>query len=279
MLDTGTLGFPLDDVTRRVAHVQNLLPSIGLRLVEIQEQMRLSLSGPQEADMALMRKAEREAEIPLVDGILAEFADDSIQTEEQSIGSGSEFAWWLDPLDGSRNFIHGVPLYAISAGLTFREEPVAGLVLLPVFRDLYHAVSGSGAYKNRQQIFVSEIDAIERCLLTTGLPYRRKEILSELISDMSAIISSGTGLRRTGSAVLDLCWVAEGRFDAMWERGVKATDTCAASVILTEAGGKISGFSGEPYHTRLHDIIAANGFVHDTVLEILRRKRDVESSN
>ena len=280
MLETETLGFPVDEVIKRVAFIKQILPPLGRRLQSFQDEVNIRLSDSSDTDKMMMTKADRYIERDLIDAINEKFPTDGFTSEEEGDSTQSgEFHWWIDPVDGTRNFIHGLPLYAISLGLTFRGDPVAGIVEVPAFKDSYHAILTAGAYKNDSPIHVSNLISIERSLITTGLPYRRKEILSELLSDISAFVSSGIGLRRTGSAVLDLCWVAEGRFDAMWERGLKPWDSCAVSVLIREAGGRISGFKGEPYHLMLPDIVAANEMIHATVIEILHRKRNVEISN
>ncbi|MDH5654980.1 MAG: inositol monophosphatase [Spirochaetia bacterium] len=280
MLETETLGFPVDEVVKRVAFVKQLLPSLGRRLLSYQDEVNVRLSDSPDTDRLMMTRADRYIETDLIKAIREKFPSDSITSEEEGEEDLSgEFHWWLDPVDGTKNYIHGLPLFAISAGLTFRGDPVAGIVEVPALRDTYHAILTAGAYKNESPIQVSNVDSIERSMITNGLPFNRKEILGELLSDISAFISSGIGLRRTGSAVLDLCWVAEGRFDAMWDRSLRPWDSCAASVIITESGGKISGFNGEAYHVKLPDLVAANASIHATVIEILHRKRNIEISN
>jgi len=280
MLETETLGFPVDEVVKRVAFIKQLLPPLGRRLLSFQDEVNIRLSDSSDMDRIMMTRADQHIEFNLIEALQEKFPDDSITSEEKGgVSSHGEFHWWIDPVDGTKNFIHGIPLFAISVGLTFRGDPVAGVVEVPSFRDTYHAILTAGAYKNDSPIHVSNLESLERSMITNGLPFNRKEILHELISDISAFISSGIGLRRTGSAVLDLCWVAEGRFDAMWERSLRPWDTCAPSVLIQEAGGKISGFNGEPYHVQLPDIVATNDIIHSTVIEVLHRKRNIETSN
>lgn len=279
MAEIGLLQFPLHEIQKRMALIGRILSEIGKRTVNERTDYSIHLSRQPETDFEIMKRAKHRIEVPVIDAILAEFPDDSCFSEGIQANHSGEFTWWIDPLDGARNFLHGQPLFALSAGICFREEPVAGTVVVPMFGETYTAIRGNGAYKNGTPIRVSTVSSIERSLISTGFPYRRNEFLYELIGEISAFISNGIGLRRTGSVILDLCWLAEGRLDAMWERGVKPWDICAASVILGEAEGEISGFEGEPFSLFLGDVLATNRLIHKRAGEILHRKRNVEQSN
>lgn len=270
MLDTEIMEFPREEVEARVQFMMDLIPKVGRSLLTYRNEIHISNSESIHTDLLLMQKADRFAEERLISAIQNQFPDDSIVSEEAgNIMANGEFTWYLDPVDGSRNFIHGVPQFAMSAGLVFHGSPIAGVIHVPVFQETYHAIQGGGAYKNDTPINVSAVDSLERSLVSNGLPYKRKEILSEILANISAFITSGIGLRRTGSAVLDMCWIAEGRFDAMWDRDLKSYDTCAASVILTEAGGRLSGFNGDPYQLELGNVVASNGLLHKQIVKIL----------
>ncbi len=280
MTETAQLPFPQDEVENRIAHLMHILPGLGMNLLSYQKEAHIARSSSAIADRELMKKAELQIEDSMIATINDHYPRDRIYSEERGrAGEDGEFEWWLDPLDGTRNYIHGVPLFCIAAGLCFRGTPVAGVVMVPAFSDLYHAVHGDGAYKNHNPIEVSGLSRIERTLIATGLPYRRQEIITEIVADVSAFITSGTGLRRTGSAILDLCWVAEGRLDAMWERGLDPHDLCAPSVILREAGGRLSDFDGKPFDLFLSDVIASNALLHPQILELLGKARKVEGMN
>lgn len=272
--------FPLDEIEARVDHILEYLPDISAFLVEKQPELSIERSTKSADDLKLMQTADIEVEKRLLDCIMTGFEDDEIHSEEAGeAGRQSDFSWWIDPVDGTRNYIHGLPTYCISIGLSFRESPVAGVVSVPAMKDTYQAIYGSGAYRNDQPISVSSIETMDRALVTSGLPYNRKDIITRLISDISAFVSSGIGLRRTGSVVLDLCYIADGKFDAMWERGVDPWDTCGASVILREAGGRISGFGGEIFDPSMQDIVASNQKLHSDMLEVLKQAREIESIN
>lgn len=277
---TGIVEFPLEEVEKRMAFVRSLLPSLGESLLSFQTDVHINNSLSVSSDLEFMEKTDHHIDDRLSGSILDEFPSDVVQSEVRGKDGGdNEFSWWIDPVDGTRNFIHGIPLFSISVGLTFRDIPVGGIVLCPGLRDLYSAINGQGAYKNGQPVTVSSIDTIERTLIASGLPYHRKDIISELIADISSFVISGTGLRRTGSLVLDMCWVAEGRFDALWERSLNPWDLCAPSVILKEAGGRLSGFNGEPFHIQLPDVVASNSVIHGSMLETLQKARQIEGMN
>ena len=138
-------------------------------------------------------------------------------------------------------------MFCIAFGITYRGSPVGGVVHVPAIGQggtTYHAIVGAGAFKNQNPIRVSSIDVIERAVVAPCLPYHRKDIIGDIVGDIFAFVSAGSGLRRTGSTVLDLCWMAEGRLDALWDRDLKPWDLCGASVILFEAGGRVSGPAG-----------------------------------
>lgn len=279
-MDTGIVEFPRDDVEARMRLVLERLPELGRSVIAYQDEVHIESSRSFSMDRTLMERADRFVEEQLLHRIRDEFPGDSIYSEEAADTAGdSDFAWWIDPVDGTRNFIHGNPLYCISIGLCFREGPCAGVVLAPAFGETYHAVSGQGAFKNEAPILVSRVDTVERGLTSAGLPFRRKEFLNDLIADLSAFAATGTGLRRTGSTVLDLCWIAEGRFDALWERALTPYDTCASSVILGEAGGRITNLDGDTFSFQSPEAVASNGVLHDQMIEVIQKARKVEGMN
>lgn len=277
---TQIIEFPLDEVSDRVRHILQILPPLGDNLIDYQEKVSMRHSQSGRMDYAMMQKADQFVKYKLFETIQAQFSEDRIVSSAEDVPEGDgDFQWWIDPVDGARNFIHGVPLFCIAVGLCFREIPVAGVVLVPALGDLYHAIYGSGAFKNDVGIQVSAVENAERTVIATGLPFKRQDIISDLISDISAFVSSGAGIRRTGSIVLDLCWIAEGRFDALWERAIKPRDICGTSVILAEAGGRISDFDGRAFQLEFENIVASNGFVHDHVVLLLGDARKVEGMN
>ena len=273
MQETGIIEFPINEVYDRVFYVYNVIPNISESLLAFQEDI---LKGKiMDSFHDLIKRADKEAEIPLLEMIDKKFNKDSLisETEGETQKEG-DFCWWIDALDGSRNFIHGYPLYCISIGLVFRDHPVAGIVHMPALKETYHAIFGEGAFKNNHRIEVSTTASLDLALISSGIPYNRNKILHQLIADLSAIISAGTGIRKSGSAVLDLCWTAEGRIDGMWERNLKPWDTCAGFTILKEAGGKITNLEGKPYHIQIDNLVASNGIIHEDILNALKNIKD-----
>ncbi len=280
MLQTENLEFPQDETEQRVQFILDIIPGPGKGLLNFQNEAHISNSESLEMDYLLMKKADQYIENALLSQIKEKFSSDTInsETSEQIIGDG-DFSWFIDPVDGTRNFIHGVPMFTISIGIAFRGDPIAGVIHVPAFNETYHAIHGSGAYKNETPIQVSTVDTVQRTLVSNGLPYYKKELMSEILGNISAFITNGIGMRRTGSGTLDICWIAEGRFDAMWERDMDPWDLCAASVILIEAGGKITGFQGEGLDLSMKDIVASNGEVHEQILRILKEASRVQGIN
>lgn len=276
-MQTQIIEFPLDEAERRVRHALNLVPNLGRSLLSAQDALNIKHSSSSATDKELMEKADRTIERTMIRSIQTAFPKDRIVSEEEGqSGSDGDFEWWCDPVDGTRNFIHSIPLFCISLGITFRGSPVGGVVHVPGLGqagNTYYAIPGQGAFKNQMPIQVSNVDQLERAVMASGLPYKRKEILTDLVTDIFAFVSAGIGLRRTGSVILDLCWIAEGRFDALWDRDLKPWDTCAASVILLEAGGKISGNAGEAFDIHQPQIVASNGILHDEAISVLQKAR------
>ncbi len=281
MKETAMLPFPQDEVENRIKLVVRILPGLGMNLLAMQKDVHVSRANTGDEDFALMEQAEGAIESELVDTLLASYPNDRINGEIQGrVGQpDGEFDWWIDALDGARNYVHGLPHYCISVGLCFRGTPVAGVVLAPVFSDVYHAIYGGGAFKNHEPIRVSQINEVSRSLIATGLPYRRQEIITELIADINAFLLSGAGLRRSGSAVLDMCWLAEGRIDAIWERGLAPHDLAAGGILVSEAGGRLTSFNGAPYHFAQPDVVLANAVIHGRIVETLNKARKVEGVN
>lgn len=280
MASTAELPFPLDEVEVRLQSITQMIPRFSRDLVDMQPGLHPGRHGDASTDYQLMTRAEERLELAFGEHIQKNFPDDSLHCEGRSFQTDNgEFQWWVDALDGTRNYIHQCPLFCLSIGLCFRDQPVAGVVAVPTLDEIYRAIYGQGATKNGHPIQVAPTTQLERALLASGLPYQRKEIMGELISNIAAFIGSGAGIRRTGSAVLDLCWVAEGRFDGLWERDLGPQDLCAAGVILEEAGGRLTGFQGEKFHIHTGDIIASNRFLHKDLLHTLQQANRLSGMN
>ena len=212
--------------------------------------------------------ADRASERWLVERIHSQFPSHSIVAEEGGgLARDSEFTWYVDPLDGTTNFVHGVPRFCVSIGLWARGEGLAGVVYDPLREDLYTAERGSGAFLNHHRIHVSDIGELRNGLFATGFPSSIRDKNPNL--HYFHQVATGThGVRRTGSAALDLCSVAQGCFEGFWEIGLKAWDVGAGLVVLSEAGGKYCNFEGRLYRPGDIYMVATNGRVTDSLLRL-----------
>ena len=184
--------------------------------------------------------------------------------------SGGEFLWVVDPLDGTTNFAHGYPVFCVSVGLLEAGEPVAGVVYDPVREELFEAARGRGAFLNGRPIRVSECPALGEALLVTGFPYDFQNVRDDTVDLFSRFLHRAQAVRRDGSAALDLCYVAAGRFDGFWERRLKPWDTAAAAAILREAGGLVTRFDGAPFSVFDREILAAGPKLHPAMVSVFQ---------
>ncbi|PJZ71056.1 inositol monophosphatase [Leptospira perolatii] len=268
------IDFPLDEVKKRIKSIQSIAGLVVDSAQKLQKELRVFGLVSESEEKDRIHKADELMGKFLVDFLRQNFPNDSIISEDHFRYDGSNpFRWVLDPIDGSMNFVRGIPLYSISIGLEHRETPVAGMVFAPGLDTRYSAILSQGAFKNGLRIDVSNTDALARSLLVSSFPTNRKEIMNEVIADITAFISCGRSMRRTGSFVLDTCWVAEGVLDGIWEKGVKLWDTVASSVILTEAGGKLTDFQGKRFLSGQAEVVASNGRIHSQIIDILRNVR------
>ena len=180
-----------------------------------------------------------------------------------------ELTWIIDPLDGTTNFAHSIPFVAISVALWAKNNALLGFVYLPILNEMFWAASGKGAFLNDKKISVSANADLEQGLVATGFPYSVREDIDEIISYLRKVLVSSRGLRRPGSAAIDLAYVACGRYDAFFELNLKPWDTAAGILLVQEGGGKISTFSGKPYTLGHRQILATNGHVHQAMIDIL----------
>lgn len=218
----------------------------------------------------LVTFADKESEHRLVDFISSHFPADGLLAEEGSRRNpDAEFLWVIDPLDGTINYAHGLPLFNISVGIAYNGEPVAGMVYLPAMNELYRAIEGQGAQLNGKSIRVSATRDLQSGLVVTGFPYEREKYLDMLLEGVRRVLGSCRGLRRTGSAALDLCWLAAGRFDLLYEFFLNPWDICGGAVVLREAGGTLTGVDGAPFTLETGAILATNGILHEPALTLL----------
>jgi myo-inositol-1(or 4)-monophosphatase len=183
--------------------------------------------------------------------------------------SGPECRWIIDPLDGTVNFAHGIPAFCVSIALEADGVLEYGVVYDPMRDELFEGIRGQGAWRNGRPIRVSKIDRLERALVATGFPYDIRERVAATLARIGKILAASQGLRRVGSAALDLCYLACGRFDGFFEENLKPWDTAAGVVIVNEAGGKITTFTGEDYDIFAPNIAASNGGLHEQILKFI----------
>ncbi len=224
-------------------------------------------------EVNLVTEVDEASEAEIVSRLRARFPNDRILAEEGTAG-GSDPArrWLVDPLDGTTNYAHGYPVFCISIALEVNGFVEVGVVYQPVLDELFTAVRNGGTLLNGHPIRVSGIDQLNRSLLVTGFSYDRQEA-REALALFGRFVLSAQAVRRDGSAALNLAYVAMGRFDGFWEGSLGAWDVAAGSLLVAEAGGKLSDYSGGPFHSK--QIVATNGLIHDALLATIR---DIEEA-
>lgn len=214
----------------------------------------------------LVTEVDLSAERAVIAVISAVFPGHRIAAEESGRGEGdSEYLWWIDPIDGTTNFVHGYPFYSVSIALEFRGVMIAGVVYDPVRGETFEAFRSGGARLNDREIEVSPVASLSDALLATGFPYDRSD-RGRALALAAGFLPRIQGLRRDGSAALDLAYVAAGRLDGFWERGLKPWDTAAGSLLVEEAGGRVSDFRGGKFDLLRGEIAAANPKIHPQLI-------------
>jgi myo-inositol-1(or 4)-monophosphatase len=240
----------------------------GILLTELDRPVNISYKG----DVDIVTQADRRSEQAIVARLRTHFPKHAIIGEEggaqsavSADASGAKFTWYVDPLDGTTNFAHGFPWFCVSIGLAEgapgKEELLAGVVYQPVTQELFTAARGEGAYRNNKRIHVSKIDKLATSLLGTGFPAHKRAQNPNIHYYWNFTLRSH-GVRRAGSAALDLACVACGRFDGFWEFGLNPWDTAAGVLLVREAGGTVTDFAGQPYQLGAREILASNTNIH-----------------
>jgi len=221
-------------------------------------------------DIDLVTEADLQSEKIILDIITRHFPRDSIITEEAGeVNHISDRKWIIDPLDGTTNYAHNFPFFAISIALEVKKEVVLGVVFNPYMGEYFEAVKGAGAVLNKKPIHVSQTIGLGDALLATGFPYDVHERPQKVIENLNKMIVIAQGIRRAGSAAIDLCYVAAGKFDGYWEEGLKSWDTAAGSIIVREAGGVLSDYQGNAYSPYRKSIVASNPHIHMAMIRLL----------
>ncbi|MCU0595745.1 MAG: inositol monophosphatase [Desulfobacterota bacterium] len=219
----------------------------------------------------LVTEADLQSEKLILESLGRRFPGDSVLTEESGAhGHGSKRVWLIDPLDGTINFAHELPFFAVSMGLQVEGETVVGVVYSPCTQECFEGAKGVGAFLNQRPITVSKTTELIHSLLATGIPYTVRQNPGDIFRRFSNLTLRSRGVRRIGSAALDLCYVAAGRFAGYWEQDLNPWDTAAGAFFVEEAGGRVTDFEGNPFNPFLKTILATNSLIHEDMMAALR---------
>ena len=208
----------------------------------------------------------------IIETLLTAYPGHGIRAEESGDEHGakdSEFVWIIDPLDGTTNFIHGLPVYCVSIALAVKGKVEQAVIYDPSRNDLFTATKGRGAYMNDRRLRVSKRIKLQECLISTGFPFRPTDDFDTYLRMMGDVMQRTSGLRRPGAAALDLAYVAAGFTDGFFETGLQAWDVAAGSLLVTEAGGLVGNFTGEPNFLEQHECLAGNPRVYGQLVTLL----------
>lgn len=234
-------------------------------------------------EVDLVTETDRAVEAFVVERLHAAFPEHRIVAEEGDAGErdrpaeDTSWTWYVDPLDGTTNFAHGYPHVAVSLGVAHGNDLHVGVVHDPLRGETFSATRGEGARLNGQPLRVSSTAEIGGALLATGFPYDRRRHADAYLRFVADLMKCAQGIRREGSAALDLAWVAAGRLDGFWELKLKPWDVAAGALLVEEAGGRVTDFSGAPFDPWAGQVLATNGRIHGAVAEILARRLAAES--
>jgi myo-inositol-1(or 4)-monophosphatase len=218
----------------------------------------------------LVTEADHAAEAAIISAIRAECPDHAILSEEQgATETSSEYKWIIDPVDGTVNFANGIPLCCVSIALELRGEIILGAVYNPFMREFFMAEKGQGATLNDRPISVGNKRQVAKSCLVTGFPYTYLDHPNGPLQVFGKLVRRGIPVRRLGSAAIDLCWVAAGRFDGFYEHSLQAWDSAAGFLMVQEAGGNVTDFEGRPYSVYQPHLLATNGHIHEELLRIV----------
>jgi myo-inositol-1(or 4)-monophosphatase len=217
-------------------------------------------------------EVDHAAEAVIIDTLLGAYPGHGILAEESGSARGaadSEFVWIIDPLDGTTNFIHGLPTYAVSIALAFRNQVQQAVVYDPARNDLFFASKGRGAFLNDRRLRVSKRTRLADCLVGTGFPFRKGDDFARYMKMFETMMQSCAGMRRPGAAALDLCYVAAGWYDGFFESGLSPWDVAAGSLMVTEAGGLVGNFTGEADFLHQREVVAGAPKIYGQMVTML----------
>lgn len=221
----------------------------------------------------LVTEADQACEELILRTIKSNFPDHSILSEEAGgIDGSGDYKWIIDPIDGTTNFVHGIPIFAISIAIVYKGKPIIGVVEIPGLKETFWAQEGKGAYIGNTPIHVSKTSHLENALLATGFPYERNSArFNKNIELFSEIYKNARGVRRSGTAALDLAFLACGRYDAFWEFDLKPWDIAAGKILVEEAGGTVTNMDGSLLNPKTAAFLGSNGLLHHSMLEMIRK--------
>lgn len=221
----------------------------------------------------LVTEIDKKSEATIINFIRKEFPTHSVLAEESGEhGTSSEYLWVIDPLDGTSNFAHGLPIFAVSIGVQKNGEIICGVVYEVMRDEIYSSEKGSGSFRNGKKLQVSTNDDLRKSMLVTGFPYDIQDNPDFAIERFAAFLKTSRAVRRLGSAAIDMCYVAAGVFDGFWEVYLHPWDICAGKLIIEEAGGVVTNFAGEEINIYSKQILATNKFVHQSMIQVLQAK-------
>jgi myo-inositol-1(or 4)-monophosphatase len=258
---------PLDDICNKVIALTQ-----GVGRFIMNEKNNFSLADIQKKGFNdLVSYVDKNSEKALIEGLTRILPESGVLAEESGETEKKEYTWVIDPLDGTTNFLHKLPCFAISVALMKDNEPILGVVNELNLKECFHAIKGQGAKMNEQPIQVSSRNKMEDSLIATGFPYNSFAKQDNYMEMFKYLMTCTQGLRRIGSASVDLCYVACGRFEAFYEYGLKPWDVSAGALIVKEAGGKMSDFTGGTDYLFGQTIVATNKHIHDEFLAITNK--------
>lgn len=220
----------------------------------------------------LVSEIDRGAEEKIISIIRRHYPAHAILAEESGGSEASaEYKWIIDPLDGTTNFLHGLPIFSVSIGIERKGELIAGVVYDPNLDEMFTAEKGTGAFLNGRRLKVSTVGALRSSLIVTGFPYSITENPNNVVQHFISYLMAAQGVRRLGSAALDLCYVAAGRFDGYYELVLNPWDMAAGALFVAEAGGTVTNLSGAPLDIYRKSIVASNGLIHSEMLGVFQK--------
>ena len=223
-------------------------------------------------DIDLVTLADTESETFILDKIKKTYPQHHIITEESVIvKNNAEYCWVIDPLDGTTNFVHNLPIFAVSIGIQHNKETIAAVIYNPAVHKCFFAEKNGGAFLNDEPIHITSTNTLINSLLVTGFPYVHDNRWEKGFDIFKNLYGRTQGIRRLGAAALDFCFVAMGRFDGFWEFGLQPWDVCAGALILEEAGGRVTDWDGSLMPFSGERVLATNGYIHCEMMEVLAK--------